>query len=78
MEIHHEIISMVILLLLIQEGLLSFIIESMCTEYWLATLSKHAQEKSVVRLTDCLGMTRLSSAHQQKSREKVLEKVVKK
>ena len=35
-EIDHEIISMVILLLpLIQEGLLSVTSESMCTKYWL-------------------------------------------
>ena len=36
MEIDHEIISTVILLLpLIQEGLLSVTSEIMCTEYWL-------------------------------------------
>ena len=36
-EIYHEIISTVIILLsLIQEGLLSVISESMCTEYWLS------------------------------------------
>ena len=29
----------------------------MCTEYWLTALSKLAQEKSVVRLTDHLNMT---------------------
>ena len=35
-EIDHEIISLVILLLqLIQEGLLSVRSESMCTKYWL-------------------------------------------
>ena len=35
-EIDHEIISTVILLLpLIQEGLLSVTSESMCTKYWL-------------------------------------------
>ena len=35
-DIDHEIISMVILLLpLIQEGLLSVTHESMCTKYWL-------------------------------------------
>ena len=35
-EIDHEMISMVILLLpLIQEGLLSVTSESMCTKYWL-------------------------------------------
>ena len=33
--IDHEIISMAILLLLIQEGLLSVTSESMCTKYWL-------------------------------------------
>ena len=38
LEINHEIISMVILLLpLIQEGLLSVSSENMCTRYWLAT-----------------------------------------
>ena len=39
MEIDHEIISKVILLLplVIQEGLLSVTSESMCTEYWLTT-----------------------------------------
>ena len=37
-EIDHEIISMVILLLLlIQEGLLSVTSESMCKKYWLTT-----------------------------------------
>ena len=46
MEADHEIISTVILLLpLFQEGLLSVTNESMC------------QEKSVVRLTDLLNMT---------------------
>ena len=35
-EIDHEIISTVsLLLLLIQEGLLSFTSKSMCTKYWL-------------------------------------------
>ena len=33
--IDHNILSMVSLLLLIQEGLLSVTSESMCTEYWL-------------------------------------------
>ena len=48
----------ILLLLLIQEGLLSVSSVSMCTEYWLASQSiKLAQEKSVVRLTDCLNMT---------------------
>ena len=37
LEIDHEIISTVILLLLIQEGLLSVTSESMCTKYWLTT-----------------------------------------
>ena len=43
MKIDHEIISKVILLPLIQEGLLSVTSESMCTKYWLTV--KHAQEK---------------------------------
>ena len=34
-EIDHEIISMVILHLLIQEGLLSVTSKGMCVEYWL-------------------------------------------
>ena len=34
-EIDHEIISTVIFLLLIQEGLLSVTSESMCSKYWL-------------------------------------------
>ena len=33
--LYHEIFSIVILLPLIQEGLLSVTSESMCTEYWL-------------------------------------------
>ena len=46
MEMDHEIISMVIILLpLIQEGLLSVASESMCMEYWLTDYSKIAQEK---------------------------------
>ena len=46
MEIDREIISTVILLLsLIQEGLLSGRNESMCTEYWLKHLVKLAQGK---------------------------------
>ena len=50
MEIDHEIPSKIILLvLLIQEGLLSVTSEIMCTEYWLTLLSKLAQ-KNVVRL----------------------------
>ena len=45
-EIDHETFSTVILLLLlIQEGLLSVISESMCMENWLTTQSKLAQEK---------------------------------
>ena len=36
-KIGHEIISTVILFLLIQEGLLSVISESMCAKYWLTT-----------------------------------------
>ena len=40
MEIDHELFHMVILLFpLIQEGLLSVTNESMCTEYWLLSLS---------------------------------------
>ena len=40
-EIDHEIISMVILLLpLIQEGLLSVTRESMCMKNWLSTTGK--------------------------------------
>ena len=35
MEIDHEVLSTAILLLLIQEGLLSVTSESMCTKYWL-------------------------------------------
>ena len=43
-EIDHEIFSTVyLLLLLIQEGLLSK--ESVCTKYWLTTKSKFAQDK---------------------------------
>ena len=54
MEIDHEIFSAVILLLtLIQEGLLSVTIESMCMKYWLTSLPR----KSVVRLTDHLDIT---------------------
>ena len=45
-EIDHEIFSTVILLLpLIQDGLLSVTNGSICTEYWLTAWSKHAQEK---------------------------------
>ena len=58
MEIYHEIFSTVILLLpLIQEWLLSVTRKSISTKYWLTAKSKLAQEKSVVRLTDCLDMT---------------------
>ena len=35
MEIYHEIMFTIILLLLIPEGLLSETSESMCTKYWL-------------------------------------------
>ena len=42
-------ISTAILLLLIQEGILSVTRESMCMEYWLTNLVKLSQEKSVVR-----------------------------
>ena len=45
-EIHHEIISMAILLLpLIQEGLLSVTRESMCTKYWLTAKSSLPRKK---------------------------------
>ena len=48
--IDHEITSTVILLLrLIQEGLLSVISQSMCTKYWLTTESSLPREKNVVR-----------------------------
>ena len=56
-EIDHEVFSTAIHLQLVQEGLLSVTSESMCTEYWLAAYSKLAQEKSVVRSTDCLYIT---------------------
>ena len=39
-EIDHEIICMVILLQLIQEGLLSVTSQSMCTQYWLTASEK--------------------------------------
>ena len=48
-EIDHEIISLVILLPLIQEGLLSVTGEIMCMNYWFTAKSKFAMEKSVVR-----------------------------
>ena len=58
MEIYHEIVSTVIFLLpLIREGLLSVTSEPMCTDYWLTAWSKLAQEKGVFRLTDYLDMT---------------------
>ena len=45
-EIDHEIISKVILLLLlIQEGLLSVTGQSMCTKYWLTALSSLPRKK---------------------------------
>ena len=47
-EIDHEIISTVILLLpVIQEGLLSVTSESMCTKYWLNALSSLQRKKKV-------------------------------
>ena len=54
LEIGHEIIFTVILLLpLIQEGLLSVTSESMCKKYSLGnSLVKRAQEKSVVTWAD--------------------------
>ena len=56
MEIYHGIFSTVILLLrLIQEGLLSVTSKSFCTEYWVTV--KGLPRKSVVRLTDQLNMT---------------------
>ena len=49
-EIDREIISMVILLLLpIQEGLLSVTSGLMCTKYWLAVHNQACPGKSVVR-----------------------------
>ena len=46
MENDHEIISTVILLLrLIQEGLLSVTSESMCTKYWLTAYSSLPKTK---------------------------------
>ena len=55
-EIDHEIFSTVILiLLLIQEGL-SVTRESMCTKYR-STAWESLPRKSVVRLNDCLDMT---------------------
>ena len=46
MEIDREIISTVILLLLlIQEGLLSVTSESMCTKYWLTACSRLPRKK---------------------------------
>ena len=50
LEIGHEIVSTVILLPLIQEGLLSVTSESMCqTKVLVNCLVKLTQEKSVVR-----------------------------
>ena len=58
LEINREIFPSVILLLqLIQEGLLSVTSESMYTEYWLTTQSKLSQEKKLIQLTDRLNMT---------------------
>ena len=52
-EIDHEIFSTIILLIpLVQEGLVSVTSESMWKEYWLTAL-----KKSVVRLTDRLDIT---------------------
>ena len=48
MEIDDEIVSTVILLLLIQEGLLSVTSKSMCTEYWLTAKSILARKKMLL------------------------------
>ena len=57
-QIDCEIFYTVILLLhLIQEGLLSVTSKSMCTVYWISIKFKLAKEKSVVRSTDPLNMT---------------------
>ena len=57
-EIDHEIMSKVILLLpLSQEKLLSVTSESMCTKYWLTPPSHICPGKSVARRTDSLDMT---------------------
>ena len=49
-EIDRELISMVIILFpLIQEGLLSFTSDCVCTKYWLMALSQACPGKSVVR-----------------------------
>ena len=45
-----------LLLLLIQEGVLSVKSESMCMEYWLTALSS-LPRKSVIRCIDCCDMT---------------------
>ena len=45
-EIGHEIISAVIFLLLIQEGLLSITSEIICTKYWLTPWSSLPRKKS--------------------------------
>ena len=45
LEIDHELFSMVILLLLIQEGLFSVTSERICTKYWLTTLSSLPRKK---------------------------------
>ena len=47
--------TVILLLLLIQEGLVSVTIERMSMKYWF--LVKLVQEKGVVRLTDRLNMT---------------------
>ena len=57
MEIDHEfIVTVTILIPLIQEGLLSVTSDSMCTK-WLATPSQACPGKSVAMFTDHLDMT---------------------
>ena len=51
MEIDHEIVSTVILLLLSQEGMVSVTSQNMYAKYWL-TDSQACPGKGVVRLTD--------------------------
>ena len=52
LEIYHEIISTVILLLpLIQEGLLSVTSDTMCMKYWLTTLSSLPRKMWLGELT---------------------------
>ena len=58
LEIDHEIFSMVILLLLFQERLMSVTSESMCAKYCMVKPPSQAcPEKSVIRLNDHLYMT---------------------